>query len=105
MGLFDKFKKKNSEKNEISNKELQENLANAALQILKEGEDYNQLEHTRCEFGYLFVIDGHGLEALFKIITDKGIFYFAAQKSSILRLKFNEKLFKSTTDTFLSMHQ
>ncbi len=104
MGLFSR-KKKNPEKNEISNKELKENLANAALTTLKPDEDYQDLAYTTCEFGYLFVIEGHGLEALFKIITDKGTFYFAAQGNEILRLQFNEELFKTTTDKFLDLHQ
>lgn len=103
MGLFSK--KKKIEKNEIGNKELKETLANTALGMLKQGEDYEQLAYTECEFGYLFVIEGHGLEALFKIVTDKGIFYFAAQKSSLSRLTLNEELFQSTTDTFLDLHQ
>lgn len=102
MGFFSKKKR---EKNEISNKKLKETLANTALSMLKQGEDYEQLAYTECEFGYLFVIDGHGLEALFKITTDQGVFYFAAQKSSLSRLMINESLFQSTTDTFLSLHQ
>ena len=105
MGLFNKMKKQNGEKNEINNKVLKERLANAALQMLTEGEDYDQLAYTMCEFGYLFEIDGHGLEALFKIKTDKDTFYFAAQKNSLLKLDLNEELFKGTTDTFLSLHQ
>lgn len=105
MGLFNKKKKQNGERNEINNKALKERLANAALQMLAEGEDYDQLAYTVCEFGYLFDIDGHGLEALFKIKTDKNTFYFAAQKNSLLKLDLNEELFKGTTDTFLSLHQ
>lgn len=103
MGLFSK--KKKIEKNEIGNKELKETLANTALGMLKQGEDYEQLAYTECEFGYLFVIEGHGLEALFKITTDQGVFYFAAQKNSLSRLTLNEELFQSTTDTFLDLHQ
>lgn len=103
MGWF--FKKKKKEKNEINNPELKEKLANAALTSLVEGKDYEQLVHTTCEFGYLFVIDGHGLEALFKFTTDKATFYFAAQGDTLTRLEFNESLFRSTTDTFLSLHQ
>lgn len=104
MGLFSR-KKKNPEKNEINNKELKENLANTALTTLKSGEDYQDLAYTTCEFGYLFDIEGHGLEALFKIITDKGTFYFAAQGKELLQLQFNEELFKNTTDKFLDLHQ
>lgn len=105
MGLFNRNKKtQNPEKNEIANKALKETLANTALQMLTEGEDYEQLAFTECEFGYVFSIEGHGLEALFKITTDRGVFYFAAQKSSMMRLAINEDLFRGTTETFLSMH-
>ena len=63
-----------------------------------------QLAYTQCEFGYLFIIDSHGLESLFKITTDQDTFYFAAQGNSLKRLALNEQLFKDTTETFLSMH-
>lgn len=53
----------------------------------------------------MFVIAGHGLEALFKIITDQGVFYFVDQKNSLSRVALNEDLFQSTIDTFLSLHQ
>ncbi len=98
-------KKKQKERNEIENRELKENLANTALGLLQEGEDYGQLAHTTCEFGYLFDIDGHGIEALFKITTDRGTHYFAAQGDKLMRLQFNDQLYQNTVDTFLSMHQ
>lgn len=103
MSLFKK--KQNPEKNEINNSALKENLANAALQMLVQGEDYDQLAGTICNFGYLFNIEGHGLEALFKIETDKKIAYFAAQGNSIMKLDFNEELFQTTTEGFLSLHK
>lgn len=106
MGLFSKNKKeKKTERNEIENKQLKEVLANTALQLLIEGEDYNQLAYTQCQFGYVFDVDDHGIEALYKIITDKGTIYFAAQKTKVMRLNFNEELYQNTIDTFLSMHQ
>lgn len=106
MGLFGKNKKQhNKETNEINNKELLEILANTALQTLVQGEDYQELAYTKCQFGYLFMIEEHGVEALFKVETDKGTFYFAAQKDSLLRLDFTEELFQGTTDTFLKLHQ
>lgn len=102
MGLFSK--KKKHENNQINNKELKENLANYAMSILNEGEHYKSLAYTKCEFGYLFNFEGHGLEALFKITTDVDTFYFAAQGNSLQFLNFNEELFNSTTVTFLGMH-
>jgi hypothetical protein len=110
MGFFDKFKnkskieKKKNEHNEIDNKELKETIANTALATLKKDEDYKILANTTVQFGYLFIIDGHGIEALFKVITDKGILYFAAQKDSVLRVNIDEELFNDTTENFLEMH-
>lgn len=106
MGLFNKnTKKQSAEKNQINNKELKEMLANTALNTLTEGKDYNQLANTMCEFGYLFEVEGRGVEALFKITTDKDTFYFAVQKNSLMLLNFDEELFQSTTDTVLNRHK
>lgn len=104
MGLFSK-KEQDAERNEINNEELKEVLVDTALQILAEGEGYHQTADIEYEFGYLFDIDGHGLESLFKIMTDKGTFYFAAQKESLIRLDLSEQRFQSTIDAFLSLHQ
>ena len=112
MGLFDKFRKSKSEakerqaneKNEISNAKLKENIATAAITTLHKEGEYSDLAFTNVEFGYLFTIEGHGVEALFKVITDRGTYYFAAQKTSVLRLNINEALFSETTKQFLELH-
>ena len=103
MGLFGK--KKPRESNEIGNSELKINLANTALGLLAEGEDFTELANTKCEFGYLFDIEGHGIEALFKLETDKTTAYFAAQGDKLMRLNFNEELFRTTTEGFLDLHK
>ncbi|MCI8653999.1 MAG: hypothetical protein HFF11_09955 [Angelakisella sp.] len=109
MGIFGKDSKKKqknpNERNLIGDRQVTANLANTALGMLAQGEDYEDLAGTKCEFGYLFEIEDHGLEALFKIITDKTTAYFAAQKTSLMRLNFTEELFRSTTETFLELHQ
>lgn len=87
------------------NRSLKENLANAALGLLVRGEDYDELANTQASFGYIFEIEGHGLEALYKIITDKTTAYFAAQGNKLIRLNFNEELFNSTVEGFLSLHK
>lgn len=94
-----------AESNEIDNRELKQNLADAAISMMAQGKDYEELAGTKCQFGYLFHIRDHGLEALFKITTDRTTAYFAAQKTSLMRVNLNEELFKSTTETFLSMHK
>ncbi len=105
MGLFGKKKKQPAERNAIDDRNLKMNLADTALGLLVQGEDYGELANTKCEFGYLFDIDGHGIEALFKLTTDKTTAYFAAQGDKLMRLNFNEELFKSTTEGFLEMHK
>lgn len=94
-----------TERNEITNKNLTEMIANTALKIMVQGEDYEELAGTTVKFGYLFDIDNHGIEALFKVITDKTTAYFAVQSENMMRLNFNEELFQSTTETFLSLHE
>lgn len=107
MNLFKKKKQveKPKERNEIANKELKENIANTALHILQKDTDYENLAYTKVEFGYLFDIEGHGIEALFKIITDKTTAYFAVQGTKMLRLNFSEELFQTTVDGFLDLHR
>ena len=99
MGLFKK--KQPKEKNEINNKTLKENIANIALAQLCEGKDYETLAYTKVEFGYLFDIENHGIESLFKVITDKDTFYFAVQGTKLLRLSLSEELFNAYVEGFL----
>lgn len=103
------FKKKNEQKkphetNAITDTRLKESLANASLRILHQGVDYEDLAHAEVEFGYLFDIESHGIEALFKITTDQTTAYFAVQGTKLMRLDFSEELFKATVDSFLSLH-
>lgn len=103
------FKKKNEndpprEKNEITNTQLKESIANSALSILSQGDDYEKLENIKVEFGYLFDIEFHGIEALLKIITDKTTAYFAVQGKNLMRLNFSEELFQTTVEGFMNLH-
>ena len=95
---------KAKESNEINNKELKENIANYALSLLEEGSDYIDLAYTTVQFGYLFDIEDHGLEALLKVVTDKTTAYFAVQGTSMMRLNFSEELFETTVAGFLDLH-
>ena len=92
------------ESNEINNKELKENIANVAIGLLEEGSDYNEVAYTKVEFGYLFDIDDHGIEALLKVITDKTTAYFAVQGTSMMRLNFSDELFNTTVEGFMNFH-
>lgn len=106
MYFFNKKKQeeKPKERNEIGNKELKENIANTALSLLSEDVDYENLAYTKVEFGYLFDIDDHGIEALLKIITDKTTNYFAVQGTKMMILDFSEELFQITVEGFLDLH-
>lgn len=87
--------------NEIGNKELNENIANTALGLLQKNIEYINLNFTKVEFGYLFDIENHGIEALFKVVTDKITAYFAVQGTNLMRVGLSEYMFQVTTDTFL----
>ena len=106
MFFSKKRKKKEVSKgiNEIDNKELKENISNAALELLIQGEDYEDLIYTSVEFGYLFGFEGHGIESLMKVVTDKNTVYFAVQGDQIMRLEISEELFLTTVKSFLEMH-
>ena len=113
MSLFKKRHKSNgtsngvhgSKRNQIDNMELKEAIGNTALSTLSQGEHYESLADLSVEFGYLYEFEGHGIEALIKVITDKGTYYFAAQKSSIIRLDFDEAKFKLAVESFLGIHE
>ena len=90
--------------NEIKNKELKEFLADSALAILTQGEDYQDLVYTTVEFGYLYDVENRGPEALFKVTTDKTTVYFAAQVGKLLCLDFTEEAFKDTVERMRAFH-
>ena len=92
------------EHNEINNDSVRYKLIKCALKTLKAGEDYDNIEDISFGFGYLYVVDGRGYEALFKIVTDKKTFYYAAQKNKIMRLSFNEEAFNDTVKKVLDLH-
>ena len=86
--------------NVIEDKALKENIANTALGLLTEGVDYKELAYTKVEFGYLFDVEEHGIEALFKVITDTTIAYFAVQLNKLMRLNLTEELYKAYVEGF-----
>jgi len=103
MGLFNR-NKKSGESNEINNFELKETLVEAALSMLESGTDYDDIDSVQSVFGYLFDIEDHGFEALFKLETDRDDFFFAAQGTSIMQLTIDDDTFKEITEKFLEEH-
>lgn len=91
-------------RNVIDDRDLKMQLADTALGLLVEGEDFTELANTKVEFGYLYYFEDHGIEALYKLETDKTTAYFAAQGNKLMRLNFTEELFRSTIEGFLDAH-
>ncbi len=63
---------KPTEHNEMENKALKEPWPLLPCRCSPRAPTTENLAGTTCRFGYLFQIDGHGLEALFQLVTDKG---------------------------------
>lgn len=92
--------------NQIHNQDLKETFANCALEALTASGKLSKdnLSGLQVEFGYLLVIPKHGTEALFKIIHENQIFYFAVQKEKLLVLDLNEERYQSITEFMLKQH-
>ena len=56
------------------------------------------------EFGYLYDFEGHGIEALLKVITDKDTLYFAVQGQKMMRLDLSEEIFNTYVEGFMKIH-
>lgn len=104
MGLFKKKQKSNV--NQIDNRELKENLADSALAVLVNSQlmTFEDFAGIKVEFGYLLMIENHGLEALFKVMKDNDVYYFAAQQEKLMLVAINENQYKSTVDHMLSQY-
>lgn len=94
-----------AEQNCLGDSELESELADMAREMLVRGTDYDDPAASKYKFGYLFDIEDHGIEALFKLITDKTVCYFAVQSNTMLRLDIDEEIFADTTEKFLALYE
>lgn len=101
MGIL----KKNE--SQIDKKILEQNLADTALSLLVNKQEIvmEDINNIKIEFGYLLMIENHGLEALFKVSKDINVYYFAAQKDNLTLLNFNEQQYKETVAYMLKQHK
>ena len=107
MGIFSKPKRsQEDEVNQINNRKYKEVLLDHALAVLVDQNEIQtkDLEGVKAEFGHLLNIPGHGIEALFKIMKDDKVFYFAMQQNALKYLTINEEQFKSVTENMIRMH-
>ena len=103
--LEDLVKTESKGVNKIEDKELKEWIANNAINLLEKDKDYSELANTIVEFGYLYDFEGHGIEALMKVITDKDTLYFAVQGTKMMRVNLTEELFNTTVEGFMKIHR
>ena len=103
MGIF---KNKKQEVNQINNKELKEQLLDSALAFLVNANEIKPKDFKGIQaiFGYLLMLENYGIEALFKIIKDDKIFYFAFQQNTLRFLDISEQQFESVTQHMLDLH-
>ncbi len=103
MGLFDK---KKQEVNQIGNKELKDKILDNALAFLVNAKEIEtkDFEGIQAKFGYLLMLENHGIEALFKIIKAEKVFYFAVQQQTLRLLDISEQQFESVTQHMLDLH-
>lgn len=107
MGLFSKKENKKEENvNQINNNKLKEKLADNALAFLINSNELQPRDFAgiKAEFGYVLMIEAHGLEALFKIVNNDKVYYFAVQQETLKLLEITEEQFQSVTQHMLDLH-
>ena len=93
------------EQNLINNNQEKEKFANMAINLLVSNNIISDYNGIGCEYGYLYLIEGHGYEGLFKIKKMDKIYYFAIQGTSIEMVNLDENGFSFHAETFLNMHK
>ena len=94
-----------NEQNLINNKEEKDRFANMAINLLITNNIISDYNGISCEYGYLYLIEGHGYEGLFKIKKMDKIYYFAVQGTNIEMVNLDENGFSFHAEKFLNMHK
>ena len=102
--LEDLVKSESKGVNKIEDKELKEWIANNTINLLENDKDYSELANAIVEFGYLDDFEGHGIEALLKVVTDKETVYFAVQGTKMMRVDLTEETFNAYVEGFIKIH-
>lgn len=84
--------------NQAYNRELKENLVNAAIGVLVENNLITNEEFPGLgiSMGYLFTTEENQLEGLFQIGFSGKTYYFAAQKGKLMMVNIDENMFQQT---------
>ena len=94
-----------NEQNLINNNQEKEKFANMAINLLITNNIISDYNGISCEYGYLYLIEGHGYEGLLKIKKMDKIYYFAVHGTNIEMLNLDENVFSFHVETFLNMHK
>lgn len=103
-------------KNVIDDKQLKENLGDAALSVLanlKLIELPKDLNHLIVEFGYLFITPKEEISTMLKVVPPKRLFkpqktyYFGSQDGKLMLLNetFTEETFRKIQQDMFNMHK
>ena len=94
------------ETNQIYNRELKENLVNAAVGVLMNNELITQDDFASLgvSMGYLFTKDDGQIEGLFQISFSGKAYYFAAQNGNLMMVNINDAMFEQTVNYMKSNH-
>ena len=105
MGLFGKKETPKNEQNLINDMNQKENLAGSAIDFLTKNNIISDYNGISCDFGYIFYIENHGYECLFKVMKENNVYYFAVQGESLQMLNMDEGAYQAYVTSFLEMHR
>lgn len=99
----------NSEKHAedlLTNRDMKSKLLDYTMTLLINQKEIEpeEMAGITAKFGYFMEIKDHGMEALFKIIKDDKVWYFALQQESLKLLTINEAQFQQVTEDMIRMH-
>jgi hypothetical protein len=90
-------------KNKLDDKELKEMIGNSALGLLTQGNDYDSLSGLIVQFSYIFQTP-EGIEAMFKITTDKKVLKFGVNRSKIMLIDLPDETFEEIAAMTIDRH-
>lgn len=84
--------------NQVYNRELKENLVNAAIGVLMDNKQITNEDFpsVSISMGYLFTTEDQQVEGLFQIGFSGKTYYFAAQKGKLMMVSIDESMFQQT---------
>lgn len=94
------------EVNRIFDRELKEDIGNAAVRVLIENDliSEDELKYLKISIGYLFTTNSGQIEALFNVTCMDKEFYFAVQNGGFMRINIDRDSYDATVSLMKSTH-